>query len=134
MLVKISFTLILIFSIDAFGEDDMLVSKCGDKPNCVSSADERKEYFVEPFKFEDPAKGLDELVEKIKNLSRVKLVTHEAGKSAHFVFTTLIMRFKDDLYLEANQDAGLVDVKSESRVGYSDLGKNKERVEGLKNL
>ena len=42
------------------------------------------------------------------------------------------MRFKDDLHLEANSKQ--VEVKSESRFGYSDRGVNKDRVEQLRCL
>jgi uncharacterized protein (DUF1499 family) len=112
----------------------MSVTQCGEKPNCVSSKDKRSDFKIEPFKSDDPKTLLNELVEKISKLPRVKLVKHDKDKSAHFVFTTLIMRFKDDVYLETNNDAGQVEVMSRSRVGYSDLGKNRERVESLRAL
>ena len=63
------------------GESIVSVGKCSNKPNCVSSIEERKEFRVEPFNFEDPVKGLNELVEKIKKmdslnlLKRVKMLT-----------------------------------------------------------
>ena len=129
--IKIS---LILFCFQVFGEESVFVSKCGEKPNCVSSVDDRTDYSIEPFKSDDPSALLNSMVEKIKELPRVKLVEHQDGKKAHFVFTTLIMRFKDDVYLEVNDESKQVEVKSESRVGYSDLGKNRERVESLRKL
>ena len=31
----------------------MAIQPCGDKPNCVSTADSRKDYYIEPSKFDD---------------------------------------------------------------------------------
>jgi len=112
----------------------MSVGKCANKPNCVSSLEDRKDFKVEPFKFDDPSRGLDDLVGKVKKMDRVSLKSYEKGVSAHFVFTTKLMRFKDDLYLEVNNEKSQVEVKSESRFGYSDWGVNKDRVEALRNL
>lgn len=121
-------------SINLHGGSEVSVGKCSNKPNCVSSIDERSEFKVDPFKFEDPVKGINQLVEKIKKMDRVKLKSFEEGKSAHFVFKTKLMRFKDDVYLEVNKELKQVDVKSESRFGYSDWGVNKDRVEAIRKL
>ena len=50
----------------------------------------------------------------------------------HAVATTRIMRFKDDLEFLLDRDAGTIGVRSASRVGYSDLGANRDRVESLR--
>ncbi len=63
---------------------------------------------------------------------RVKLVMKgEDGLSAHFVATTALMRFKDDIYVqcvERVEQASSLLIYSASRVGHSDLGTNKKRV------
>ncbi|MEM9898790.1 MAG: DUF1499 domain-containing protein [Pseudomonadota bacterium] len=48
------------------------------------------------------------------------------------VFTTKIMRYKDDV--EFRLDDAAVHVRSASRVGYSDLGANRKRIESLRSL
>lgn len=112
----------------------MLVSKCGDKPNCVSSLDDRKDFFIEPIKAENPKEKFEALVKKIKNLKEAKLIDHKEGQEAHFVFTTWLMRFKDDVYLSVNEKNKTIEIMSRSRVGYSDLGKNRKRLKMIKGL
>lgn len=50
----------------------------------------------------------------------------------HVRFVTPICRFRDDLELRYDAEAGLVQVRSESRIGGSDLGANRARVERLR--
>ncbi len=48
--------------------------------------------------------------------------------------TTFIMGFKDDIVIRVREEAGkaLVDIRSASRVGESDLGKNAARIRALR--
>ena len=47
------------------------------------------------------------------------------------VFTSRIFRFKDDLECRLAAPENLIHVRSASRLGYSDLGVNRKRVEAL---
>jgi len=47
-------------------------------------------------------------------------------------FSTMFFRFVDDLELLADPDAGVIHVRSASRVGTWDLGLNRRRVEDLR--
>ena len=44
------------------------------------------------------------------------------------------MRFTDDLEFLLDRERGVIDVRSASRVGYSDLGANRKRVEALRGV
>lgn len=57
-------------------------------------------------------------------------VTREDQGYLHATFTSRFFGFVDDLELRA--DAGRLQVRSSSRVGYSDLGANRARVEDLR--
>jgi len=96
-------------------------------PNCVSSrapADDR-EHFIEPLR----GVTLDAARRAMEAFPRVTLV-EEAPGYLHFVVTTFLLRFKDDVELE--QEGDVVHVRSASRVGYGDLGVNRARVEALR--
>ena len=61
------------------------------------------------------------------------LGTELATQDAHYLraeFTSQLMRFVDDVEFLIGQDA--VEVRSASRLGHSDLGVNRERIEGLR--
>ena len=63
-----------------------------------------------------------------------KLVSDSDGLRLRFVATTGIMRFKDDVDIQliAKTDSETdIAIYSRSRVGYSDLGANRKRVEKL---
>ena len=102
---------------------------CGNKPNCVCSLDSREEFNINPI---ITKLDLEEIERRILSLPRVKLVEKE-NNYLHFVFISLIFRFKDDLEIYLG-DSGKLHIRSSSRVGYSDLGVNRNRVESLRKL
>ncbi len=96
-------------------------------PNCVSSrADESDTtHHIAPLRGTSLAQARDWL------LAQPRVALAEEGEGyLRFVVTSAIFRFKDDLELEAEGE--LVHVRSASRVGYSDLGANRKRVEALR--
>ena len=97
-----------------------------DKPNCVSSradsADRR--HRIEPL-----AATLAHVEAAMASIPRAELTTREDGY-LHYVVTTALARFKDDLEFEIEGD--VVHVRSASRVGYGDLGVNRRRVEAVR--
>jgi uncharacterized protein (DUF1499 family) len=54
------------------------------------------------------------------------------GRYCHAVFTSSLFRFKDDFEAELNDSR--IDIRSASRAGTSDLGKNRKRVEKIRRL
>ena len=52
----------------------------------------------------------------------------------HAEFRSLLFRFVDDLEMLWRAEDGVFDVRSASRVGTSDLGVNRRRVETLRRL
>jgi len=44
------------------------------------------------------------------------------------------MRFRDDVQLQFDPDSELIQVRSSSRLGISDLGTNRRRVEALREV
>jgi uncharacterized protein (DUF1499 family) len=51
---------------------------------------------------------------------------------AAFECTTRLMRFVDDVELLLDAPAGVIHLRSSSRIGHSDLGANRKRVEALR--
>ncbi|MFT6724717.1 MAG: hypothetical protein ACJARN_001584, partial [Arenicella sp.] len=50
----------------------------------------------------------------------------------HAEYTSRTMRFIDDLELLVSPDTKRIDVRSASRIGYSDGGVNRTRIESLR--
>lgn len=52
----------------------------------------------------------------------------------HVEFTTALMRFVDDVEFRLGEQARAIQIRSASRVGYSDLGTNRKRMEEIREM
>jgi uncharacterized protein (DUF1499 family) len=104
---------------------------CPDTPNCVSSQASSPERRVDPLHGGDNASDARErLIQVLDSLPRVTW-REESGQLIRAEFTTRLLRFTDDVEFRIADD-GLIHVRSASRLGYSDLGANRARVEDLR--
>jgi len=107
------------------------LAPCPDKPNCVStqSTDPAKHMPALGFEGEvEPVRAA--ILEVLARAPRARVV--EAGEDyIHAEFTTLLFRFVDDVEFSIDPGARRVDFRSASRIGHSDLGTNRRRMENL---
>ncbi len=107
---------------------DRTQTPCGNKPNCVSTADSRDKFVLAPYILRS---GVTlEQVERIALTLPGAQTVNKTDDYLHIECTSRIMRFVDDLELKITDDHLLV--RSESRVGYSDFGVNRRRTEELR--
>jgi uncharacterized protein (DUF1499 family) len=78
----------------------------------------------------DPDQAFQRLVKLLQGQPRARLVEQTADY-AHFEFTTLVFRFVDDVQLLLDREQGVIQFRSASRVGHSDLGTNRRRMNTL---
>ncbi len=105
---------------------------CPQSPNCVSSQAERDSQRIEPLRFTgDPARAMDRLRDAILGMPRAT-IEHFDATSIHAVFRTRLLRFRDDVQCVLDGKESLIHIRSASRVGYSDLGANRSRVERIR--
>ena len=50
----------------------------------------------------------------------------------HAVYTTPIMRYRDDVEFLLRTNENEIAIRSASRVGYSDMGLNRDRIEAIR--
>lgn len=114
------------------GISDARLAACPSSPNCVSSDADDASHQVDPFALAVPAaeawEGARELVAQ---LPRTRIVTERADY-LHAECASALLGFVDDLELHLRPASGEIAVRSASRLGYSDLGVNRRRVEGLR--
>lgn len=104
---------------------------CPKSPNCVSSESDSASSRIEPLTFQgSPEKAWGDLKETIRELGGKIQEEHDGYLWA--TFTTRLFRFVDDVELRMVSIDGMIHVRSGSRVGYSDLGVNRRRVEKLR--
>lgn len=105
---------------------------CPDTPNCVSSLAKNPKYRVEPFKLNKDLKTSWDMVQNtVGSLPRTKVVSAN-NNDIHAECRSMIFRFVDDLTLNLTPSNGIINIRSASRTGYSDLGVNRRRVESLR--
>lgn len=66
-------------------------------------------------------------------LPRTRLVD-EDDSYLHYEFTTLLLRFVDDVEFLFDETTKTIHFRSASRTGYSDLGVNRKRMEQVRTL
>jgi apolipoprotein D and lipocalin family protein len=105
---------------------------CPSTPNCVSSVDRDPKHFVEPLRITGSIKDAhDRLLGILSNFNRARVVANED----YFIsaeFTSLVFRFVDDVEFYFDEPDKIIHLKSASRVGYSDLGVNRRRIEKIR--
>ena len=107
---------------------------CSWKPNCVCSFDTDTGHGIAPLTFTGAWEAARErLLKVIGSQPRTRLVADE-GPYLRIECTSLIMRFVDDLEFLFDPARSVIHVRSASRVGRSDLGVNRHRVEGIRQL
>jgi len=110
-----------------------MISPCPNSPNCVSSAPGTdREHFVEPLHYTGTLdKSKAHLLAIIHAMPRTRIVGNDSYH-LHVEYTSLLFRFVDDVEFWFDPEAPLIHVRSASRIGYSDLGANRKRVDSIR--
>lgn len=103
-------------------------------PNCVSSqADPADtEHYIAPIPFKGGAVEAMAAARKAVESMRGSTVIRHEGNYLYAEFRTKLMRFVDDVEFFFDEKAGLIHVRSASRLGRRDFGVNRARVEALR--
>ncbi len=108
------------------------LAPCPDSPNCVSSEATDAIHAIPAYRIRGDANAAwKALQSQLAELPRVEIVSDENGY-LYAVFTTRLMRYRDDVEFGLDGEAGVVQVRSASRVGYGDMGVNRERIESIR--
>lgn len=103
------------------------LTPCPGTPNCVNSQSSDAQSKIDPL----PAKPISELKKVIEKMERTTII-EETDNYLYAEFQTPLMGFVDDVefYLDPNEN--VIHVRSASRLGKSDLGVNRKRVEEIR--
>ena len=140
-LISIGGLYVLSFSSQAPSNIGVTAGKlaaCPDSPNCVSTQAADSEKKMSPIALTASDDSSQDAIKKIKavvakHFSRAKLVS-EKENYLHYEFTSLIFRFVDDVEFLVDADNQQIDFRAASRVGHSDMGKNRKRMQQITDL
>ncbi|MGF1726672.1 DUF1499 domain-containing protein [Photobacterium nomapromontoriensis] len=116
---------------DSKGADHYLINQpCKTKPNCVSTLDNRAEHLLTPFQLSEQGIANWPLIQNVAlQLPGAKLASTQPDYF-RIECTSSFFRFVDDF--EVKREGDSLTVRSESRVGYSDFGVNRQRAEAFR--
>jgi uncharacterized protein (DUF1499 family) len=107
---------------------------CPSSPNCVSTQAHDEGHSIVPFRYrKSRAEAKEALKEIVRSVPRTKLV-EEDESYLHYEFTSLLLRFVDDVEFLFDDDTKTIHFRSASRTGYGDLGVNRARMEQVRSL
>lgn len=108
------------------------LAPCPKSPNCVSSQSDDKEHYIAPILYDETLdKAREKLTTVIRSMKRSRIVTVE-DSYIHAEFTSAIFRFVDDVEFYLDDTTKTIHMRSASRVGKSDFGVNRKRMENLR--
>jgi uncharacterized protein (DUF1499 family) len=116
------------------GVTDGKLAAVPSSPNCVCSqapsAD--AEHYVEPFPLTgSPRDAIETLKTIVQSMERVQVIQSD-DRYLYAEFTTKLMGYVDDVEFYADGASGVIQVRSASRLGQSDLGLNRKRIEAIR--
>jgi uncharacterized protein (DUF1499 family) len=139
--IKIVLTSLILLTgctgvIPKFGIEDGQLTQCPTTPNCVNSQAEDKKHYIEPILTTGTPLEVKNTILKILNeLKRSKIIVAE-DNYIRAEFTSKVIRFVDDVefyFSDTKSKEMIINVRSASRVGHSDLGVNRKRIEQIRN-
>ncbi len=111
------------------GVTDGRLAPCPASPNCVSSQVEGEGQRIAPLSFSGDAEAAFARLVQVLRERKDAMIIDQTDDYLHVEFSTTFFVDDGEFLLDRQQQA--VAVRSASRRGYSDLGKNRRRIEEI---
>ncbi|MEX2197197.1 MAG: DUF1499 domain-containing protein [Burkholderiales bacterium] len=119
---------------DNLGVKQGRLASCGRRLNCVSSQADPgdAQRYVAPIPFKgSAADALAAARRAVEAMARATVIRHE-GHYLHAEFRSRLMGYVDDVEFTYDDKAGVLHLRSASRLGRRDFRVNRDRVEALR--
>lgn len=108
------------------------IAPCPSTPNCVNSQSSDATHKIEPLTYDSsPQEAMAKLKTVLQSFRRVKAIA-QTEDYLYTEFTIPVVGFVDDVEFLLDEDAKVIHVRSASRLGQSDLGVNRRRIETIR--
>jgi len=112
------------------GVHDNRLAACPSAPRCVSSQETDERHHIAPLAFSGDA---DAAFARLKQILARRKDTRIIGESSGYLRVEMRTNlFVDDGEFLLDRSGGIIHVRSSSRVGYWDMGKNRRRMEDIR--
>jgi uncharacterized protein (DUF1499 family) len=120
---------------DNLGVRDARLAPPKRTPNNVNSQVDKNadaQHYIEPLRYSGDARKAWAVLRKIiDGMPRAKVVKAEANY-LYAEFSSKLMGYVDDTEFYLDETSGVIQVRSASRLGSSDFGVNRERIESIR--
>jgi uncharacterized protein (DUF1499 family) len=133
LFIMIAFILLVIYlnnKVPELGVNSGQLKALPSSPNAVSSQSKDSKSYVDPLALKSNSYKL--IQEILQELDKTKIIK-ESPHYIHVVFSTRV-GFKDDVEFYFDEKNNVIHYRSASRLGHSDMGKNRERYEKIKTM
>ncbi len=113
---------------ESLGVRDGRLAPCPSSPNCVFTDSADESHRTPAFRLRMPAAEAWPLVQAAVAALPGTVIVSASDDYIHAESTTPLMRYVDDLEVQLQPEQERIAVRSASRVGWSDMGTNRERV------
>lgn len=129
----------LLFLIDCTGtrpgnvaEGHGKLAPCPETPNCVFTQASDNTHKIEPLSYSTDTKtAMIKLVESIRSMKGAEIVA-QTENYLYAEFTSGFWKFVDDVEFSFDEENKLIHFRSASRLGKSDFGVNRNRMEEIR--
>jgi uncharacterized protein (DUF1499 family) len=114
------------------GVNKSKLAACPTSPNCVSSDAADSAHHIEPVRLRGSPAGVWQITQSlVAALPRTKIMTAQSNY-LHAECRSALFGFVDDLELNLRPEERIIAVRSAARLGYTDFGVNRKRLERLR--
>ncbi|BAU66421.1 hypothetical protein STA3757_38250 [Stanieria sp. NIES-3757] len=116
----------------SLGLKDGFLSPCPKTPNCVVSQNADQSHQISPISYHsDLDKARETLLKVLTVVPRTEVI-EQTDNYLHALSKSRIFKFIDDVEFYFPSDEQVIHIRSASRVGESDLGVNRRRLEQIR--
>jgi uncharacterized protein (DUF1499 family) len=109
------------------GVNNGKLAACPGSPNCVNSQSDNAQSKIAPL----PNVAISRIKEVVESMKKTKVI-EATDNYLYAEFTSNLMGYVDDVEFYLDSSSNVVHVRSASRLGKSDLGVNRKRIEEIR--
>ncbi len=132
LIMMIGFTLPSIALATDLGVNDHHLAPCPTSNNCVVSQNGDAKHKIEPITYHVDREKAREILLKVLTVVPRTEVIEQTDNYIHALSKSRIFKFTDDVEFYLPADESIIHFRSASRVGESDLGVNRRRMEQIR--
>jgi len=119
---------------DNLGVKEGRLAPCPKSPNCViSQGNEDAEHAIAPLTFDSDRASAVEKLRQVVEAQEGSNIIEQTDTYLYAEFSSKLMGFVDDVeFYFSPTEPGTIHVRSASRLGQSDLGVNRKRIEAIR--